>query len=149
MAPSQKSVLITGCSAGGIGSALAVSFAQRDLHVYATARSPAKMSQLSSYPNITLLTLDVTDSGSIACAVSSVTASTGGTLDYLVNNAGSSYVMPTLDVDMEEAKRMFDVNFWGIVRVTKAFGPLVVKANGSIVNICSISGYINAPWMSE
>ncbi|PQE19322.1 hypothetical protein CJF31_00009412 [Rutstroemia sp. NJR-2017a BVV2] len=144
-----KSVLITGCSAGGSGSALAEVFQKRGLHVFATARTLSKMSHLNDLPNVTLLELDVTSSQSIAAALEAVKTQTDGKLDYLVNNAGQSMVMPALDADIEEAKKLFDVNFWGVIAMTQAFAPLVIAAKGTVVNICSISGYVNAPWMSK
>lgn len=147
MAP--KSVLITGCSAGGIGSALVEGFQRRGLSVFATARSSSKMSHLEKIPNVTLLTLDVTAPHTITAAVEMVKAKTGGTLDYLVNNCGISHIAPLLDMNVEEAKEIFDVNLWGVMAMTQAFAPLLIAASGSIVNISSISTYIYAPWMSE
>lgn len=144
-----KSVLITGCSAGGIGSALAEAFQKRGLHVFVTAGSLSKISHLEKLPNVTLLTLDVTSSSSIAAAVEAVSAKTDGTLDYLVNNSGSRYVMPTLDIDIEECKRMFDANLWGVPVVTQAFARLVIAVKGTIVNNSSIAACIYSPWMSE
>ncbi|EOD47369.1 putative cytochrome p450 protein [Neofusicoccum parvum UCRNP2] len=143
MAPS-KTVLITGCSEGGIGFALAKEFQARGLHVFATARSPAKMAALEHLPNVTLLPLDVCSPASIAAAVAAVSAKTGGTLDFLVNNSGSQYVMPVLDVDLAQAKAMYEVNVWGVVAVTQAFAPLVIAARGSIANMASIAGLIEA-----
>ena len=83
----QQTVLITGCSDGCIGSALAKSFQSRGFCVFATARESSKMTSLKNLPSITLLGLDVTSSTSIAAAVEVVKEQTGGTLDYLVNNA--------------------------------------------------------------
>ncbi|PQE16146.1 oxidoreductase short-chain dehydrogenase reductase family protein [Rutstroemia sp. NJR-2017a BVV2] len=143
-----KTVLITGCSAGGSGSALAEVFEKRGLHVFATARTLSKMSHLKDLPNITLLELDITSSQSITTALDIVKAQTNGKLDYLVNNAGQSMVMPALDTDIEEAKKIFDVNYWGTIATIQAFAPYIIAAKGTIVNICSISGYVNAPWMS-
>ncbi|KAJ8066463.1 hypothetical protein OCU04_005523 [Sclerotinia nivalis] len=106
------------------------------------------MSHLQDLHNVTLLELDVTNSQSIITALDAVKAQTNGKLGYLVNNAGQSMVMPALDTDIEEAKKIFDVNFWGVIAITQAFVPFVIAAKGTIVNICSISGYLNAPWMS-
>ena len=83
----KKSVLITGCSAGGIGDALAQSFHRRGLRVFATARNLSKIQHLKEM-GMELVELDVTDAGSLKNAVEHVEASTGGTLDVLVNNAG-------------------------------------------------------------
>ncbi|KAF7588345.1 hypothetical protein BBP40_005873 [Aspergillus hancockii] len=141
-----RTVLITGCSAGGIGSALAESFHERGLHVFATARSISKMAHLQNWSNITLIELDVSSTSSIAAALNTVTAETGGKLNYLVNNAGQALVRPILDTDTDQAKNMFDVNLWGMVAVTQAFAPLVVAAKGSIVNNSSLLAVLHMPW---
>lgn len=67
----KKTVLITGCSAGGMGAALAQAFHKSGLHVIATARNPTKMAELAAL-GIETLTLDVLDEASIAAAVSKV-----------------------------------------------------------------------------
>ncbi|KAF7181113.1 hypothetical protein CNMCM7691_000242 [Aspergillus felis] len=148
-----RCALVTGCSAGGIGSALVEELHAQGLRVYATARSPAKMNHLAKLPNVILVTLDVVDPASIATAVNTVgqdLSSHGDSLDILINNAGQSLVYPALDTSIDEAKRLFDVNFWGVFAVTQAFMPLLQAAkNGStLVNVCSISGFLYAPWMS-
>lgn len=83
----QKSVLITGCSAGGIGDALAQSFHHRGLRVFATARNLSKVQHLKEM-GLEVVELDVTDASSRKSAAEQVKASTGGTLDILINNAG-------------------------------------------------------------
>ena len=136
-----ESVLITGCSAGGIGAALCREFQHRGLHVFAT------LDDLTTLPNVTTLALDVTSAPSIADAVKTVQVKTGGRLKYLVNNSGAQYVVPTLDMDIEQAKKMYEVNVWGVIAMTQAFAPLVIAAKGTIVNIASISGHLHAPFM--
>lgn len=143
----MKSILITGCSDGGIGSSLAETFQEHDLHVFATARTISKMSNISHLANVTLLTLDVTSASSIEAAVETVKAATGGTLDYIFHNSGVSFVMPTVDTNIEEAKKMFDVNFWGVIATTQAFIPLVLAARGTIVITSSINELLLVPWM--
>jgi NAD(P)-dependent dehydrogenase (short-subunit alcohol dehydrogenase family) len=141
------SVLVTGCTAGGIGAALCHEFQRRGLHVFATARTPSKVGDLQKLSNVTVLALDVTSASSIAEAAKAVESKTGGRLKYLVNNSGLQYVMPTLDLDIEEAKRMYDVNVWGVIAMVQAFAPLVIAAKGSIVNIASIAGHLYPPYM--
>lgn len=82
-----KSVLITGCSEGGIGDALAKVFHSKGLRVFATARNLAKVQHLAAM-GVEILPLDVVNSASIAAAVGGITKLTGGTLDFLVNNSG-------------------------------------------------------------
>ncbi|KAJ5371337.1 Short-chain dehydrogenase/reductase SDR [Penicillium cataractarum] len=141
-------VLITGCSDGGIGASLALAFQRRGFHVIATARSVKRMSTLESVANVTLLPLDVTSPTSMQDALKKTVTVTGGKLHYLVNNSGVSYVMPTLDTSIEEAKKMFDVNLWGVLAMTQAFNPLLIKAQGCVVNIASMTAYLNAPYWS-
>lgn len=80
-------MLITGCSAGGIGDALAQSFHRRGLRVFATARDLSKIQHLKEM-GMEVLKLDVTDVGSLKSVLEHVQASTEGTLDILVNSAG-------------------------------------------------------------
>ncbi|OGM42617.1 short-chain dehydrogenase [Aspergillus bombycis] len=119
-----KSVLITGCSDDGIGSGLALTFQKQGYQVFATARNLDKMTKLSGVSNVTLRSLNV-----------------------LVNNAGRNHFMPYLDEDVEQVKALYDINVWGPLRVTKAFAPLLIKTQGSIAFITSISGYLNVPFM--
>ncbi|KAL3475143.1 hypothetical protein BJX99DRAFT_259760 [Aspergillus californicus] len=122
-----RCALVTGCSAGGIGSALVEELHATGLRVYATARSPAKMNHLANFPNATLVALDVVDPASIAAAVDTVRedlAEHSAFLDVLINNASQSLVYPALDTSIDEAKRLFD-------------------NGGTLVN-----GFLYAPWMS-
>ncbi|KAB5532511.1 oxidoreductase [Coniochaeta sp. 2T2.1] len=137
---SAKTVLITGCTDGGIGSGLAKVFAARGIRVIAAARSISKMSGLAALPNITLVELDVRSADSIAAAIKMVSAETLGSLDYLVNNAGVAYRCATLEIDDRMARDVFDVNFWGTVDMCRAFAPMVIKAKGTIVNVSSLGG---------
>lgn len=84
----KKSVLITGCSKGGIGDALAQEFYNKGLGVFATARDLTKIEHLKVM-GLEVLQLDVTSQESIRQAVEEVQKATGGKLDFLVNNAGS------------------------------------------------------------
>ena len=92
---SPKTVLITGCSNGGIGAGLAKSFHEHGHHVFAAVRTPSKASDLEALPNVTILTLDVTSKDSIAKAVKTVEQHVGQHgLDVLVNNAGHGQAKP-------------------------------------------------------
>ncbi|KAL9070407.1 MAG: hypothetical protein Q9157_005819 [Trypethelium eluteriae] len=145
MAP--KTVLITGCSVGGIGSALVEAFPKQGLQVFATARDVAKMSHLKGLENTSIIQLDPTSQTSVDTALETVKAETGGQLSYLVNNAGQSVIMPTLDFKIDAVKAMYEINVFGLLRVTQAFAPLVIAASGTIVNIASISTDCHTPWM--
>jgi NAD(P)-dependent dehydrogenase (short-subunit alcohol dehydrogenase family) len=133
MAPTEKlNILITGCSPGGMGAALAVAFHNAGHHVYATARNPAKLSTLAEQ-GIQTVTLDVTSSTSIESAVSAVTASLPPTkgLDILVNNAAGNYTMPVVDATLPAARELFDLNVWAQLAVTQAFLPLLLRSTNT------------------
>lgn len=144
---SKETVLITGCSDGGIGSTLALVFQQRGFHVFATTRDPSKMSKLSGLSNVTLLTLDVVKPADIKAAVEAVSKETGGTLNYLISNAARNHFMPILDEDLETVRKLFETNLMGPLALTQAFAPLLIKAKGMAVYMTSISGYLNIPYM--
>lgn len=143
MSAKVKTVLITGCSAGGIGGALAEAFHESGYHVFATARTPSKIAKsLATAPKVTVLKLDVLSSDSIREAVENVKSQTGGKLDVLVNNSGGGLILPALDTSIEEGKKLFDLNFWAPIAVTQAFAPLLIDAKGCLVNNSSITGKI-------
>ncbi|KAM0473087.1 hypothetical protein ACHAPX_008452 [Trichoderma viride] len=152
MTPTQspKSVLITGCSAGGLGAALALAFQKHGYVVFATARSPRKIpATLTDLPSVHALSLDVTSDESVYAAAKSVKATLGGKgLDVLFNNSGIGYSSSLLDLDLERAKQLYEVNLWGVIRTTQAFADLVVEAKGAIVNQGSISGESYEPFNS-
>ncbi|KAK8092023.1 short-chain dehydrogenase/reductase [Apiospora hydei] len=151
----QKSVLITGCSDGGIGSALAETFLERGYHVFATLRNLSKVSSRLSAEaakpkgnnNVTILQLDVLSPDSMAAAVASVKAATGDRgLDILVNNSGQAQILPALDTDIDEARKLFDLNFWAPLAMVQAFTPLLIEARGCLVNNASVSAYVPMPF---
>ncbi|KAF8855236.1 NAD(P)-binding protein [Acephala macrosclerotiorum] len=147
MSDSKRTILITGCSDGGLGAALAVAFHEAGLHVYATARNPSKMTHLASL-GIETLILDVLSDSSIAACVETITKS-NGSLDILLNNAGALYNMPVTDVSIPEAKKLFDLNVWSYIAMAQAFMPLLLKSpKGMIVNQTSVTSIQALPFQS-
>lgn len=130
--PKKLTILITGCSPGGMGAALAIAFHSAGHHVYATGRNPSKLSPLAAQ-GIETLALDVTSASSIASAVSSVSSSLpdGKGLDMLINNAAGNYTMPIADASLDAARELFDLNVWSQVAVTQAFLPLLLKSTAT------------------
>jgi 1-acylglycerone phosphate reductase len=122
---SKRTVLITGCSQGGLGDALAQAFhSTGTFRVFATARSPTKMSHLTSL-GIETLTLDIASTESIAICVDAISNLTGGSLDILLNNAGTAYTTPLLDAEVDLLREFLDVNVVAPIAVTQAFIPLL------------------------
>ena len=142
MASTKRTVLITGCSEGGMGAALASAFQEAGLHVYATARDPTKMASLGR-AGIETLTLDVLSTDSIATCAAKVPS-----LDILVNNAGNSYSMPISDLSLDDAKQLFNINVWAQLAVTQAFLPHLIRSKGMIVNQTSVVAATAAPFQS-
>jgi NAD(P)-dependent dehydrogenase (short-subunit alcohol dehydrogenase family) len=141
----QQTVLVTGCSAGGIGAAIAQELARHGHHVYATARTASKIpTEISELPNVTVLQLDVTSTESVRAAAQAVPR-----LDVLVNNAGQGYTMPLLDLDIDHAQRLHDTNVWGAIRTIQAFAGLLIASQGRVVNISSVGAVVNTPWIGE
>ena len=139
----KRTALITGCSDGGLGAALAIAFHKAGLHVYATSRNTSKMKDLAAL-DIEILELDVQSESSIAACVSKLPS-----LDILVNNAGAQYIMPVADISISNAKRTFDLNVWSHIAVTQAFLPLLLKSSsGMIVNQTSTASVTTIPYQA-
>ncbi|KXJ89918.1 short-chain dehydrogenase/reductase [Microdochium bolleyi] len=150
--PQQKTVLITGCSAGGIGASLALEFHRRGHRVFATARDMAKMSDLAA-AGVTCLALDTTSASSITAAVAHVTrdlssSSPAPGLDVLINNAGIHLIRPFMDCSIAELQRVMDTNVMGVMAVTHAFLPLLIAAKGVIATVGSTNEVMLPPFQS-
>lgn len=113
--------------------------------VFASARTPSKIAHLRDL-GIETIILDVLSTESIKSAVDEVSKATDGSLDYLINNSGGGYSMPIADVDIAEAKKLYDLNVWSVISVTQAFLPLLIKAKGTIVNQTSVCAIANIPF---
>lgn len=137
----QKAVLVTGASSG-IGRNLAEALAEKGYFVFAGARKQADLDALNEIPNIRAVRLDVTKQDEIDAAVETVRASGKG-LYGLVNNAGIVTLGPITEIEEDDLTWIFDVNVFGVYRVTKAFAPLIIESKGRIVNISSISGILS------
>ena len=138
---SRRTALITGCSEGGLGAAIAEAFHEKGFHVFATARTTSKAASLAR-DGIEILPLDVTSDDSVAKCLETIKAKTGGKLDVLVNNAGYGILLPLLDTPLDKAQGVFDTNLWGTFRMSKAFAPLLIARKGAILNICSIAAAV-------
>ncbi|KAI2011486.1 NADPH-dependent 1-acyl dihydroxyacetone phosphate reductase [Ophidiomyces ophidiicola] len=138
----RQGMICATCSPGGIGHSLALEFHRNGLRVFATARDRNTLSDLNQR-GIETLSLEVDqDQSVLACRDEVVSLLGEKGLDYLVNNAGQNYTVPALDVDIDEARKTFETNFFGVIRMCKAFAPLLIKAQGTIVQIGSIAGII-------
>lgn len=136
--------LVTGASSG-IGQATAERLAKAGYTVYGTSRRGAQEGQRSFY----MLSLDVTSDESVDATVRELIG-LEGRIDLLVNNAGFS-VAPAgaEESSIEQARSIFDTNFFGIVRMTRAVVPhMRRKRGGRIINIGSVFGFLPMPYMA-
>lgn len=148
MAPvGPRSVLVTGGSRG-IGLACVRALDARGFRVVAGYRSEEAGRRLAAVSGrVRPVRLDVTDAHSVTEAVDAVARETGETgLWGLVNNAGIVVAGPLEGLPLDEIRRQFDVNVFGVIAVTQAVLPLLRRARGRIVNISSINGRLASPW---
>lgn len=136
----QKAVLVTGASSG-IGRKITERLAAAGYFVYATARKDADLETLGKIRNVQAVRLDVTSPQDVAAAVDVITKAGRG-LHGLVNNAGIGTAGALMDSKQEEFELAMNVNALGPVRMTRAFGSLLIAAKGRIVNISSVSGIL-------
>jgi short-subunit dehydrogenase len=136
-------VLITGCSSG-IGRAAAISLHAAGLTVYATARQVDALAGLARQ-GIHTLALDVTDEALMTDAVAAVEEA-AGPVGVLVNNAGYGLYGPVEQLPMDEIRRQFETNFFGLVRLTQLVLPgMRRRGRGRILNVSSMGGRITLP----
>ena len=140
----SKIAIVTGASSG-IGEATAELLANAGYKVYGTSRKGAQGAPRA----YNMIALDVTSEASIEAALKEV-IQIEGRIDLVVNNAGFGIAAGGAEESsIEQTKMMFDTNFFGIVRMTRAVVPYMRKqGEGRIINIGSILGLIPAPYMA-
>jgi NAD(P)-dependent dehydrogenase (short-subunit alcohol dehydrogenase family) len=145
----QKSVLITGAT-DGLGRAAAILLAERGYRVFAAGRSPEKRAQLDALATgkklpLETLELDVCEDASVHHAVGAVLAKAGA-IDFLINNAGVNFTAAVEDLRLDDWRRQFETNFFGVLRVTQAVVPhMRERRAGRIIMMSSVSGFVTAP----
>jgi NAD(P)-dependent dehydrogenase (short-subunit alcohol dehydrogenase family) len=143
MSEPSKAVLITGCSSG-IGRATALQLAGAGWPVYATARRVESIAELRDAGAKTLA-LDVTDERSMVAAVDAVERAEGA-VGVLINNAGYSQSGAIETVPLQAARRQFETNVFGLVRLTQLVLPKMrAQRWGKIVNLGSMGGRLSFP----
>src|SRR3954452_5209940 len=146
-----KTLLITGTSSV-LGLAAAVAAARDGWHTVATMRDPARDGALRDVAakagvedRIQVERLDVTDPGSVDACISGVIAERGR-VDAVVNNAGSGHVGTIEQETLEDVRAVMEVNFFGVVRVTRAALPHLRAAGGRLVTVTSVGGVVGQPF---
>ena len=136
----QKVILITGASAG-IGKDAARTLIQQGYTVYAAARRVDKMEDLKQLGGLPLK-MDITSEEEVTTAFETIRKKHGG-VDILINNAGFAHQGPVEEVTIDEARYQFEVNLFGLARVTqKAIPYMREQGAGKIINISSAGGKV-------
>ena len=138
--------LITGCSTG-IGREIARAALEAGHSVVVTARRVESVADFTDeYGDLAVtVALDVTDKEQIATAVRTATDAFGG-IDVLVNNAGNGYLAAIEEGEDDQVRKLFDVNYFGVVDMIKAVLPgMRARGAGHIVNISSMTGLVANP----
>lgn len=139
----KKVILVTGASAG-LGLATARALALSGHAVYGTSRN---IKRITDVPFKTLQ-MDVTDDTSVNDAVAEILKNEGH-IDVVVNNAGNGIVGPAYATPVNEAKRQFEVNFFGMTRVNSAVLPgMIARTKGMVVLVSSLGGLMGLPYQS-
>jgi short-subunit dehydrogenase len=136
-----KVILVTGASAG-IGLSIATMLQAKGHTVYGASRN---IDRLQS-PSFKTIKMDVTDDASVKAAVDKIIKAEGK-IDVLVNNAGNGVTGPAYAMPVEYAKKQFEVNFFGVVRVSSAVIPKMIEAGkGLVINVSSLAGLFGLPY---
>jgi NAD(P)-dependent dehydrogenase (short-subunit alcohol dehydrogenase family) len=144
-----QTVLITGAT-DGLGKAAALLLAEHGYRVFAAGRSAEKRAQLDALAKekrlpLKTLEMDVCDDASVQRAVS-VVHQEAGQIDVLINNAGLVHPGAVEDLRMEDWRRQFETNFFGVIRVTQAVLPKMrERRKGRILMMSSVSGFVTPP----
>ena len=142
-APGTRVVLVTGASSG-IGEDTARRLQALGYIVYGAARRTDRLQALAA-DGIRPLAMDVTDDASMSAGVNRILEETGR-IDVLVNNAGYGSYGAIEDVPIDEARRQFEVNVFGLARLTQLVTPhMRTRGSGTIINISSIGGRLTTP----
>jgi len=144
MHTSQPVALVTGASSG-IGQATALALVDAGFTVVGTSRNASSTTPLDG---VTFLDLDVSSDDSVRSVVEQVMARFGR-IDVLVNNAGVGAAGAAEESSISQARDVFEINVFGLIRMTNAVLPhMRAQGGGRVVNVSSVLGLIPAPFMA-
>src|SRR6266702_3743793 len=142
MTTNRPVALVTGASSG-IGKAAAIALAGAGFEVIGTGRNTARV---TAPAGVTYLDLDVTSDESVASVVKQV-IDRFGRIDVLVNNAGVGANGAAEEFSVARTQDVFDINVYGIMRMTKAVLPhMRAQRRGRVINVSSLSGFVPSPF---
>jgi short-subunit dehydrogenase len=141
---SNKVVIVTGASEG-IGAHVAAILQKRGAHLALIARNREKLSAIASAGDLAIAG-DLTDSA-VRAELIARTMDRWGRIDVLINNAGRGSYYSACTTPMEEARAVFELNFFAPLDLVRLAAPYVRQTRGAIVNVSSIAGQISLPWL--
>lgn len=142
----QKTVLITG-AANGIGKATAIAFVEKGYITYATDKDTTNMKDLEKL-GCRIRYIDVTIDSIMTSRIKGIEAETGG-IDILVNNAGYGQNGVLEELSIDQIRKQFEVNVFGLIRMTQLVLPKMrERKSGRIINIGSVGGEFTTPGAS-
>jgi short-subunit dehydrogenase len=140
--PAGAIVLITGASSG-IGRATARHLHEAGYRVFGTSRQPAA----ETLDGFALLPLEVTSNESVAACVRAVSERTGGRIDVVLNNVGTGILGAAEESSVAQVQQLFDINFFGAVRMTSAVLPFMrSQGSGRLLYMSSAGGVVSVPY---
>jgi NAD(P)-dependent dehydrogenase (short-subunit alcohol dehydrogenase family) len=144
MTTTRPVALVTGASSG-IGRSAALALVEAGFEVVGTSRDASRVVGLDG---VNFVDLDVARDESVNSAVEQVVARFGR-IDVVVNNAGIGSAGAAEELSVTQSQRVFDVNVFGVIRMTKAVLPhMRAQGSGRIINISSVLGFVPAPYMA-
>ncbi|MEU7858448.1 oxidoreductase [Nonomuraea sp. NPDC049141] len=144
MATNRPVALVTGASSG-IGKAAALALIEAGFDVVGTSRDTSRVTPLDG---VTFVDLDVAGDESVIAAVRQV-IERFGRIDLLVNNAGMGAIGAVEESTVAQAQDLFNVNVFGVMRMTKAVLPhMRAQGRGRIINLSSVVGFLPSPYMA-
>lgn len=145
----RKTVLLTGAT-DGLGKASAILLAEKGYYVYGTGRSAEKRAALDALARekrlpLETLEMDVCDDASVQRGVEAARSRTGD-IDVLINNAGFAFYLAFEELSLEDWRKQFETNVFGVIRVTQAVLPRMrERRQGRIIMMGSVAGLVTAP----
>lgn len=141
----RRVALVTGVSSG-IGRSTVIRLLEAGFRTFGTTRRPKGAGELPA--SLEWVQLDVRDEESVRACIRLVTE-LAGRIDALVNNAGAALIGSMEETTIDEARLIFETNFFGVMRMNKAVLPIMrSQGRGRIINLSSVLGFLPAPYMA-
>jgi short-subunit dehydrogenase len=140
----DKVVIVTGASQG-IGAHLATALRSRGSKLVLTARNEARL-QAAAGPGDLIVAGDLTGSATRTAIIDQAMARFGR-IDVLINNAGRGSYYPPSATPLEDARSLFELNFFAPFHLTQLATPFLLRTGGTVVNVSSIAGQMSLPWL--